>query len=169
MRAFDGQTTSATDVQVRVNVAFVNDRPTLTAISKFNGGTSNLPYTISTRICSPVGPRGRGRHFGEPDAVLPGAVGDRRNPDTERRGGGSRKHADYTGRRSGLYAQCHGERCEERVRGDGVRCDVADGSWSAVERHADYRQGRCVDDAVDAAVPGLQPERELPLLHHVAD
>lgn len=47
VRAFDGQTTSATDVQVRINVAFVNDRPTLTAISTFNGGTSNLPYTIS--------------------------------------------------------------------------------------------------------------------------
>lgn len=45
--AFDGSLASASPVQVKVNVAAVNDRPTLTSISTISGARRNTPFTIS--------------------------------------------------------------------------------------------------------------------------
>jgi hypothetical protein len=47
VRAWDGQNVSATPVQVLVDVAAVNDCPTLTSIEAFSGATAGTPWTIS--------------------------------------------------------------------------------------------------------------------------
>lgn len=45
--AFDGNLSSGTPVQVSLQTAAVNQRPTLTTISTFAGGTSFLPYSLT--------------------------------------------------------------------------------------------------------------------------